>query len=138
MSEMRTVLPLLPQDKVTFIGAVPQAELKQWMSKSHVMIMPSLDEGMALVQGQALACGCPVIATTNSGGADLFTDGIEGFIVPIRDPDALLDRMQRLADDPALQQRMSEAALLRVRSLGGWQRFGDLWEDLLLKLTNAS
>jgi alpha-maltose-1-phosphate synthase len=138
MSEMRTVLPLLSQDKVTFIGAVPQAELKQWMSKSHVMVMPSLDEGMALVQGQALACGCPVIATTNSGAADLFTDGIEGFIVPIRDPDALLDRMQLLADDPALQQRMSEAALLRVRSLGGWQRFGDLWEDLLLKLTNAS
>ena len=99
--------------------------------------MPSLDEGMALVQGQALACGCPVIATTNSGGADLFTDGIEGFIVPIRDPDALLNRMQRLADDPALQQRMSEAALLRVRSLGGWKKYGDLWEQLLLNLTNT-
>jgi alpha-maltose-1-phosphate synthase len=136
--EMRTVLPQLPQDNVTFAGTVPQTELKQWMSRSHVMVLPSLDEGMALVQGQALACGCPVIATTNTGAADLFTDGIEGFIVPIRDPDALLDRMQRLADDPALQQRMSEAALLRVRSLGGWQRFGDLWEHLLLKLTDAS
>jgi alpha-maltose-1-phosphate synthase len=137
MSEMRTVLPQIPQDKVTFVGTIPQLELKQWMSKSHVMVMPSLDEGMALVQGQALACGCPVIATTNSGGADLFTDGIEGFIVPIRDPDALLNRMQRLADDPALQQRMSEAALLRVRSLGGWKKYGDLWEQLLLNLTNT-
>jgi alpha-maltose-1-phosphate synthase len=136
-SEMRTVLPQLPQDKVTFVGTVPQLELKQWMSKSHVMVMPSLDEGMALVQGQALACGCPVIATTNSGGADLFTDGTEGFIVPIRDPDALLNRMQRLADDPALQQRMSEAALLRVRSLGGWKKYGDLWEKLLRNLTNT-
>jgi starch synthase len=136
-SEMRTVLPQLPQDKVTFVGTVPQLELKQWMSKSHVMVMPSLDEGMALVQGQALACGCPVIATTNSGGADLFTDGTEGFIVPIRDPDALLNRMQRLADDPALQQRMSEAALLRVRSLGGWKKYGDLWEQLLRNLTNT-
>jgi starch synthase len=138
MSEMQTVLPQLPQDNVTFVGTVPQTDLKQWMSRSHVMVMPSLDEGMALVQGQALACGCPVIATTNSGASDLFTDGIEGFIVPIRDPDALRDRMQRLADDPALQQRMSEAALLRVRSLGGWQKFGDQWENLLRKLTNAS
>jgi starch synthase len=137
MPEMRTVLPQLPQDKVTFAGTVPQSELKRWMSKSHVMVMPSLDEGMALVQGQALACGCPVIATTNSGGADLFTDGTEGFIVPIRNPDALLNRMQRLADDPALQQRMSEAALLRVQSLGGWKKYGDLWEQLLLNLTNA-
>jgi glycosyltransferase involved in cell wall biosynthesis len=135
MSEMRTVLPQLPQENVTFVGTVPQAELKQWMSRSHVMVMPSLDEGMALVQGQALACGCPVIATTNSGAFDLFTDGIEGFIVPVRDPDALADRMQRLADDAALQQRMSEAALLRVRSLGGWRKFGDLWERLLQQLT---
>ena len=138
MSEMQTVLPQLPQADVTFVGTVPQTDLKQWMSRSHVMVMPSLDEGMALVQGQALACGCPVIATTNSGASDLFADGIEGFIVPIRDPDALLDRMQRLAEDPALQQRMSEAALLRVRSLGGWEKFGDQWENLLLKLTNAS
>ena len=91
-------LPQLPQDNVTFVGTVPQTELKQWMSRSHVMVMPSLDEGIALVQGQALACGCPVIATTNSGASDLFTDGIEGFIVPIRDPDALRDRMQRLPD----------------------------------------
>ena len=45
-------------------------------------------KGMALVQGQAMACGCPVIATTNTGAEDLFTDGVEGFIVPIRDPDA--------------------------------------------------
>jgi alpha-maltose-1-phosphate synthase len=138
MSEMQTVLPQLPRENVTFAGTIPQTELKQWMSYSHVMVLPTLDEGMALVQGQALACGCPVIATTNSGASDLFTDGVEGFIVPIRDPDALLDRMQRLADDPALQQRMSEAALLRVRSLGGWQKFGDQWENLLRKLTNAS
>jgi glycosyltransferase involved in cell wall biosynthesis len=133
--EMRTVLPQLPQENVTWIGTVPQLELKKWMSRSHVMVMPSLDEGMALVQGQALACGCPVIATTASGGADLLTDGVEGFIVPVRDPEALCDCMRLLAEDPALQQRMSEAALRRVRSLGGWQRYGDLWEELLHQVT---
>jgi alpha-maltose-1-phosphate synthase len=133
--EMRTVLPQLPQENVTWIGTVPQLDLKKWMSRSHVMVMPSLDEGMALVQGQALACGCPVIATTASGAADLLTDGVEGFIVPVRNPEALCDRMRVLAEDPALQQRMSEAALQRVRSLGGWQRYGDLWEELLHQVT---
>jgi alpha-maltose-1-phosphate synthase len=132
---MRTVLPQLPQENVTWVGTVPQLELKKWMSRSHVMVMPSLDEGMALVQGQALACGCPVIATTASGGSDLLTDGVEGFIVPIRDPEALCDRMRLLAEDPALQQRMSEAALRRVRSLGGWQKYGDVWEELLHQIT---
>ena len=132
--EMREVLAKLPQDSVTFTGTMPQAELKEHMSRSHVMVMPSLDEGMALVQGQALACGCPVIATTNTGAADLFTDGVEGFIVPIRDPQALTDRMQQLADDPALQARMSEAGLQRVRTMGGWGAYGDRWEALLKDL----
>ncbi|HEX7158555.1 MAG TPA: glycosyltransferase family 4 protein [Edaphobacter sp.] len=135
--EMKGVLDRLPLDNVTFMGTMPQAQLKNYMSRSHVMVMPSLDEGMALVQGQAMACGCPVIATTNSGAEDLFSDGVEGFIVPVRDPDALADRMQRLADDRALQQRMSEAALQRVRSIGGWNEYGDRWENLLLNLTTS-
>lgn len=135
MPEMKTVLPRLPQENVIFKGAIPQAELKGWMSRSHVMVMPSLDEGMALVQGQALACGCPVIATTHSGAEDLFTDGVEGFIVPIRDATALTERMTQLAEDAVLRQRMSEAALLRVRALGGWQQYGDAWENLLHQLT---
>ncbi len=42
--------------------------------------------------------------------------------------------MQQLADDPALQSRMSEAALRRVRSIGGWDDYGDRWEALLKDL----
>jgi starch synthase len=105
--------------------------MPELMSTSHLMVLPSIEEGLALVQGQALACGCPVLCSTNTGGEDLFTDEIEGFIVPIRDVPALTDRMQRLADDPALQSRMSEAALHRVGTLGGWEDYGDRWESLL-------
>ena len=46
--------------------------------------------------------------------------------------------MQQLADDKALQQRMSEAALARVRSLGGWQQYGDAWEQLLRRMTGRA
>jgi glycosyltransferase involved in cell wall biosynthesis len=136
--EMDRVLERLPRENVTFLGTMPQTQLKDHMSRSHVMVMPSLDEGMALVQGQAMACGCPVIATTNTGAEDLFTDGVEGFIVPIRDPDALAARMQQLAEDPSLQQQMSEASLARVRTLGGWQQYGDAWEKLLQELTGVA
>lgn len=134
--EMHRVLAKLPQDQVTFVGTMPQTQLKEHMSRSHVMVMPSLDEGMALVQGQAMACGCPIIATTNTGAEDLFTDGVEGFIVPIRDPAALAERMQQLAEDRAMQQRMSAAAMVRVKTMGGWQQYGDAWEQLLHKLTS--
>jgi starch synthase len=128
------VLKQLPQEDVVFLGTVPQERLVQLMSTSHVMVLPSIEEGLALVQGQALACGCPVIASTNTGGEDLFTSGIEGFIVPIRDTAALAEKMQQLADDRALQQRMSEAALVRVRTMGGWVDYGDRWEALLEEL----
>lgn len=136
--QMRGVLEKLPQDSVTFTGPIPQAQLKEWMSRSHVMVMPSLDDGFGMVMNQAMACGCPVIATTNTGAEDLFTEGVEGFVVPIRDPAAMTDRMQRLAEDPALQQRMSEAALARVHQLGGWHQYGDAWERLLQNLTGKT
>lgn len=133
-AEIRPLLAKLPLDQVEFLGAVSRAELASIFSSSHAMVLPSLEEGLALVQGEALACGCPVIATPNTGGEDLFTSGREGFIVPIRDPQAITDRLQQLADDPALQQQMRAAALERVRHLGGWGDYGDRWFALLQEL----
>ena len=135
--EMRSVLDRLPREHVEFLGVLPQAELAAWMSRSHALVLPSIEEGLALVQAQALACGCPVLCSTNTGGEDLFTDGVEGFIVPVRDPAALADRMQRLADNPSLHDAMRAAALARVRTLGGWNTYGDRWESLLLQLTGS-
>jgi glycosyltransferase involved in cell wall biosynthesis len=132
--DMKTVLDRLPLDHVEFLGSVPQERLAELMSTSHVMVLPSIEEGLALVQGQALACGCPVLCSTNTGGEDLFSDGVEGFIVPIRDVQALQQRLEQLADDPVLQARMSEAALQRVRKIGGWDEYGDRWEALLKSL----
>jgi len=137
-SWMKPVLAHLPQEHVEYLGILPQSELPAIMSGSHLMVLPSIEEGLALVQGQALACGCPILATPNTGSEDLFSDGVEGFIVPIRDVDALTDRMERLAGDPALQRRMSAAALARVKHLGGWSDYGDKWEQLLFRLTSAS
>jgi glycosyltransferase involved in cell wall biosynthesis len=131
---LRDLLRRFPQDLVEFLGVQPQVEVVRYMSSSHVMVLPSIEEGLALVLGQAMACGCPVIASTNTGAEDLFSDGVEGFIVPIRDPDALKARIQQLADDPALQRSMSEAALRRVQNLGGWRQYGDHWVTLLERL----
>jgi len=121
-------------DPVRFTGPMPQPELKQIMSRSHVMVLASVQEGLALVQAEALACGCPVIGTHHTGAEDLFTDGQEGFIVPIRDVDALAERMQALADDPYRQQMMSAAALARVRHLGGWSTYGERVAGLMEEL----
>ena len=112
-------------DDVKLIGHVPQPELKQLMSRSHALLLPSLEEGLAMVMAQALACGCPVIATRSAGAADLYSDGVEGYIVDAGEVDDLTERMQTLADDPALGRRMGAAALRRVQSIGGWAAYGE-------------
>ena len=132
--DIRSVLPKLPMENVEMLGSLPQSELAALMSRSHVLALPSIEEGLALVQAQAMACGCPVVCSTNTGGEDLFTDGTEGFIVPIRDPITLANRLQQLADNPDLQRSMREAALRRVHSIGGWKEYGDRWESLLKTL----
>jgi glycosyltransferase involved in cell wall biosynthesis len=134
--DLKPVLERLPKENVEFLGPLPQSELVELMSRSHVLVLPSIEEGLALVQAEAMACGCPVIGSTNTGGADLYTDGVEGFIVPIRDARAITDRMQLLADEPELQRTMRAAALRRVQSMGGWTTYGERWEELLLQLTS--
>jgi glycosyltransferase involved in cell wall biosynthesis len=119
------------------MGHVPQQDLKKIMSRSHVMVLPSVEEGMACVQAQAMACGCPVIASENTGARDLFTDGKEGFIVPICDSAAIASRLQMLADDRYLRSRMSSAALERVKSIGGWEGYGETMYQLFAELIEA-
>jgi alpha-maltose-1-phosphate synthase len=125
-------------DSIEILGRMPQSKLVELMSTSHVMVLPSIEEGLALVQGQALACSCPLISSENTGGSDLFSHGVEGFIVPIRSADAIAERLQQLADDPGLRQSMSEAALRRVKSLGGWDQYGAQYAELLRKLSSDS
>ncbi len=137
-AEMTAVLARLPRGNVEFLGPLPQARVAGLMTESHLLVLPSIEEGLALVQGQAMACGCPVLASTNTGAEDLYTDGLEGFIVPVRDPVSLADRMQGIVDDPDLWHRMREAALLRVRSIGGWSEYGDRWQSLLQQLTGKT
>lgn len=136
--EMRSLFARFDMTGVEVLGRMAQPELAKWMSRSHVMVLPSVEEGLALVQAQALACGCPLISSTNTGGSDLFTDEVEGFIVPIRSPEAICDRLTQLADDPALRQRMSEAAQRRVQTLGGWSNYGQKYDDFLMDLTGRS
>jgi len=115
---------LWPEDAIV-LGHMPQTELKKVMSRSHVLVLPSLEEGLAMVMAQAMACGCPVVASNHTGAEDLMTDGLEGFIVPIRDVIALTDKLQRFADEPIMRDEMGNLALQKVQGIGGWGDYGD-------------
>ncbi len=133
---MKAILGRLPTDNVEFVGTVPHLELKHLFSRSHAFVLPSIEDGFGAVMGEAMACGCPVIATENTGGRDCFTDGVEGFVVPIRDENAILDRLERLAQDTALQKRMRASAIAAVQLRGGWDSYTTCIKNLIVELVD--
>jgi starch synthase len=135
--EARRFLDRQNLDHVELLGKMPQSKLAEYMSTSHVLVLPSVEDGFGLVMAQAMACGAVVVSSENTGGPDLYEHGVEGFIVPIRNGDAIAARLQELADDPALHQRMSEAALARVTTLGGWHDYGERCAQHLRQLTRS-
>ena len=89
-------------------GARPQ-DMPQVYGGADVLVLPSLIEGSALVVLEAMASGIPVIVTPNAG-ADAVRDGIDGFVVPLRSPEAIAARLEQLRLDPDLRERMGAAA----------------------------
>jgi glycosyltransferase involved in cell wall biosynthesis len=100
-----------------WISSLPHSEILAEMRRHDVFVFPSLFEGLALVQGEALSQGLPVITTPNSGGADILRDGLDGFIVPIRDSDAITGRLLKFYEDRELLKRMSDSARERAAEL---------------------
>ena len=129
--ELKPLLSKYDLAKVDFLGAVSNADLAMHYSSANLFALPSIEEGLAMVMGEALACGTPVVATVNAGAEDLFCDAREGFIVPPRDVGALVERFELLAGDPDLCDEMGHAALARVSSLGGWDTYGATYAALL-------
>lgn len=67
--------------KISFISPKKQKDLINYYNSSDIFILPSIEEGLAMVQLQALACGVPVISTKNSGAEDIIQDGVNGLII---------------------------------------------------------
>lgn len=91
---------------------VPYHEVHRLFADADVFVYPSLHEGSAFATYEAMASGLPVIATPNTGS--VVRDGVEGFLVPPRDVEALMARIEDLYRDPARRTAMGEAARRRA------------------------
>ena len=124
---------------VRAIGHMPQHSLVNYYQNSSVFVMASIEDGFGLVLTQALACGLPIVCTTNTGGEDLLRmaganpiqrgGGIEeypaGFLVPVRDSDAIATCLRWLAQDGNLLQAKRQAALTIAQRDLSWHHYGD-------------
>jgi glycosyltransferase involved in cell wall biosynthesis len=123
--EIRPFLKQFASPAIRHLGPFPEPELHKYYSQGSVFCLASIEEGLAMVQVQAMACGLPLIITTNTGGADLVREGREGFILPIRDVAALKEKILYCYENPEEARRMGEAARERVRTGFTWADYGD-------------
>ena len=100
-----------------------RAALAQRYRESHVFVFPTLVEGMPLVVLEAMACGLPVIVTAN-GPAGIVRDGIDGFIIPERDPEAVQEKLELLYADRERCLAMGRNAARRAQ-LYSWQAYAE-------------
>jgi glycosyltransferase involved in cell wall biosynthesis len=107
---------------LNFLGRVPRAEMAREFANADVFVLPSLAEGSAEVTYEALACGVPVITTKAAGS--VVRDGIEGRIVPERNPTALAEAIREIVEDREKRDRMAHAARERARDYT-WERYGE-------------
>ncbi len=92
------------------IPTLPKVELLKYYNDSSVFVLPSLADSFALAVLEAMACGVPVIVTENTGSKEVLTEGVEGFIVPIRDVDALKEKILFLYENRDVCRQMGDAA----------------------------
>jgi glycosyltransferase involved in cell wall biosynthesis len=100
-------------DHLHLCGPIPRAEIQRQYEWADVFLLPSLCEGSATVVYEALSAGLPVICTFNTGS--VVCDGVEGYIVPIRNSDAIVEKLLHLANSPSVLSEMSARAIVRAK-----------------------
>jgi len=107
----------------------PHQEVLKLMQSCDVFVLPSIVEGRALVQQEAMSCGLPLIVTPNAGGEDLIEEGRTGFLVPIRSPEKIAEKIAWFADHRDKIAEMSQLAREKAAQV--------TWETYCQKILGA-
>ena len=117
-------------DKIIFHGKTNKAELIKLYNLADVFVLPTLEDGYSIVINEAMACGCPVIVTTNSGAEEYVNESKCGMVVPIRNSDKIVENLEILASDKNMLGELSYNAS-KIDSRKSWD---DYTEELNNKI----
>jgi glycosyltransferase involved in cell wall biosynthesis len=131
-------------DQVEFLGPMPNATLPAHYQQAEAVIFPSLlgkrgqQEGMGLVPLEALACGCPVIASALPAVKEVVREAETGLLFPPGNAVALEACIERVLTQPGEAQRMADAGRKRVRSDYSWEHAATGYRDLYRQLIGTT
>ncbi len=127
------VLEDLNTQHIEFLGHKTHYELAKYISKASVAVVPSIQDGFAMVVPQILACNVPVIVSKNTGALDIIEDGKSGFIVPIRSSESIAEKIKLLYDNPEKLAEMKRFIASNPVDLS-WDAYGDRYASNIQEL----
>ena len=101
-------------DQVTFLPALPQQHLLEYMRAADLMVLPSTHDGCPTVVLEAMALGIPVVATAVGGIVDQVDPGVSGLLVPPADAESLADALHRIMNNQELREQLAHTAKQHV------------------------
>jgi glycosyltransferase involved in cell wall biosynthesis len=117
-------------DSVRFTGQRQRAALRACYVAADVFVSTPWYEPFGITPLEAMACGTPVIGSDVGGIRHSVVDGVTGYLVPPRDPDALAQRLAQLRDNAALGAALGRAGIRRVRTCFTWDRVASELADV--------
>ena len=103
-----------------FVGFVSREKLIQLYQQATIYVLPSHYEGLPTVLLEAMACGCPVVATSVSGNLDVLTQGHDGILVPPKSPDKIAEAVLKLLDDEKMRNTLGINARNTIENRFTW------------------
>lgn len=120
--------------QVFLLGAVAPEQIKDYLQDASVFVLPSLSEGIPVAVMEAMAMQLPVIATNITGLPEIITDGVNGYLVPPKDPQAMAERIIELYHNPEKCAQFGKAARQTVEEKFNLKKNVTRFEKLLLAL----
>jgi glycosyltransferase involved in cell wall biosynthesis len=99
---------------VVFEGAINQDRIRDFYAAADAFCLSSFAEGLPVVLMEAMAMELPCVTTHIAGIPELIRNGVDGFLVPPADLDALVTALARLMDDAELREQIGKSGRARV------------------------
>ncbi|MGY5802064.1 glycosyltransferase [Rhizobium sp. LEGMi12c] len=131
-------------NRVTFLGSLAHHDVKLWLARSHVFILPSVTasngdlEGVPVALMEAMASGLTVLSTYHSGIPELIEDHETGFLAAERDVSALADKIGWIVEHPQVCRNIAHAARQKVEGEYNAETLNDQFAGLIAKLVRGS
>jgi len=122
------------KEQVRFLGSRDREEIPEILAITDIFLLPSLWEGLPTAIIEAMAAGCPVVATAVAGTPEVVIDGETGFLVPPQDPVALARKIKLLLQDQPLREKMCLAGTKRAREHFSLEKMVREYETLYREL----